>query len=522
MKRTVCRSWINVVFLLSAPISVAGLTSTMASTKYEATTLINKAKSTGVGEQTDSSSSVSTTLSLPIFLRTGEWTFPPVIHTIAPVIRTLPPPTQIIPEIQTMARNTPSNPHIVLQGLVVTMPKLLTISPIITRKNETANMNGSNNEKEQKLIVNQNSLVYGNKGFADSVYNYVFPTVLGMCLLTTLIFMLILGKRFFGNSSKMSKASCLLLIAVAVADVLTMASALAEIGWLFSQTDSNNMFLPPGSCRIMLILERISAIPHAASTWFTVILAVQRYMCVSKPFSAGRHIQIKSSCIYILTVTALMIALHSCRFFDKTFITIYVQVSVPLRNETTSTCQGNYADWVKNPDMYESVFAWLRIALTQFIPCIFIVCFVFLMIKALRKTTQITIRMKLDDSKMYSDRRQLSLFVIIVAIIVFCVEMSSGIFLSFSAWGLSTGQIIFSYKSLKTASIALDLILYVSYFVIFLLYCLMSKEFRRAIMSLCCDRKCATKRKQILTDSASLKKTTASTPLTTMELKITS
>ena len=453
-------------------------------------------------------SSVNTTLQNPIVSRSGKWTIPFKIPLI-------------IPEIETIGNIPQRIPDGVVQGLVVTVPTLITIRPSNMEKKEVVNKtvsNNMNNTKDTEISrLDENALIYGNKRFADLMYNYVVPTILGTCLVTTLIFTVILGKRLLETTSQISKATCVLLIAVAIADILTMASALAEIGWLFSQTNTNNMFLPPGSCRIMLILERISAIPHAASTWFTVILAIQRYMCVSRPFSAGRYVKIKSSCLYILTVCVLITALHLCRFFDRNFFSVHVHVSASPENETINTCRSNYADWVKDPVIYESLFAWLRIALTQFIPCILIVCFVYLMIRELRKTTQKT--MQMDDSKLSSDRRQLSVFVILVAIIVFCVEVSTGVFLCFSALGLSTGHEVFSYKSLKTASMALDLILYVSYFVIFLLYCLMSKEVRRAIMPMCCIRKRAGANKSSASDSISSKKTTTSTPPIPIELK---
>ena len=169
-----------------------------------------------------------------------------------------------------------------------------------------------------------------------------------------------------------------------------------------------------------------------------------------------------------------------------------MSVNVSLNNITIISCQGKHAECITNPVSYESTFAWTRIIVTQFIPGIVMVVFVSLMIKSLRDTSKVTKRMKLSDSKLQSDRRQLSLFVAIVAFVVFCVEVSSGIFLSLNAWEMSTGQEIVSYQSLKTATTAFDLVLYVNYFAIFLLYCLMSNDFRRTLMSVWCVKRCQT------------------------------
>ena len=388
-------------------------------------------------------------------------------ETIPFVLQTTP-----LPQIQLLTTQKTDPPNIVLKGALVTPQPNAIVTP--DTDDET---------------VKTNLQVYGNLKFADPVYKYVVPIILVICLLTMFVFIFVLGKKLYKASSEMSKASCLLLIIVAVADVLTMGFALTEISYLYAKTDNNYGFLPFDSCKVNIILERISAIPHAASTWFTVILAIQRYLCVSRPFSAGNYISLKSSCAYVLIVSVLTISLHVYRFFDTTFEEITVQVTSDLGNITTKTCEAKPAKWVTDPILYESLFAWIRIGVTQFIPCILIVCFVFLMIKSLKHSTQMTKRMKLADSKS-SYRNHLSVFVVIVAVIVFCIEVSAGIFLAFNAWEISTGQEVFSYETLKTASIAFDLLLYISYFVIFLIYCLMSKDFRKTMMSVCSAINC--------------------------------
>ena len=325
--------------------------------------------------------------------------------------------------------------------------------------------------------------IYGKKTFADPVYKYIVPIVLAICLLIRFVFVFVLSKKLHKASSEMSKGSCLLLLIIAAADVLTMVFALAEIGYLYGHTDNTLRLLPFSSCKTMLVLERLSAFPHASSTWFTVILEVQRYMCVSKPFSAGKYISLKSSCIYALIVGVLSIIFHVYRFFDSNFEEMIFPGELDSLNITT--CDKTYAGWVHDSILYESLFSWTRIAIMQIIPCFIIVSFVWLMINSLRKTARGTKRLKLQAAKLASNRLHLSIFVAIVAVIVVSVETSAGIFLSFNAWQITTGQKIFSYNSLKTASIAFDLVLYVSYFAIFLIYCLMSKEFRQNMRLAC-------------------------------------
>ena len=349
---------------------------------------------------------------------------------------------------------------------------------------ETSIDNMMVSQKDQKTKNLKHSTLYGKVTSVSPVFKYLYPAVLGICLLTTIVLVFALSKKQRRDKSQMNKASCILLIAVAVADSMTICFALAEVSYRFRKTEENNGFLPFETCRTMFVLERLSAIPHAASTWITVILAVQRFLCVSKPFSAGKYIKVKSAWIYILLLCIVAIGFHIYRFFDMTF----VSVNVSINNITITSCYARYVDWIVDADVYESVFAWTRIVIMQFLPSIMIVSFVILMIRALRNATLKSKNISLEDGRLNSERRKLSLFVAAVALIVFCVEISSGLFLSINAWGLTTGHVLIPSESLKTASVAFDLILYLSYFAVFLLYCLMSKDLRKKILQFCMKR----------------------------------
>ena len=393
------------------------------------------------------------------------------------------------PELRTMLLATTTNsPDGILSGLVERMPDLRPelIVPETTKDSIAHNvtMISLNSSENTKRFASDK--IYGNRQDTDSAYKFAFPVVIGLCMLTTAVLVYFLIQRLKKANSQMNKASCLLLMAVAFMDLSTMCFALAEICFLFSAIAENKDFIPPEKCGAMLVLERLSAIPHAASTWMTVILAIQRFCCVSKPFSASKYITLRSAYILVISVIVFAISLHMCRFFDKTFMSVQIIVS----NSTITSCRGHHKNWIHNPLLYESLFSWTRIFIAQFIPGILIVTFVILMIKSLRDTSMATKRMNMTDSNLQSDRLQLSVFVAIVAIIVFCVEISSGIFMSLNAWELSTGQEIVSYQSLKAASIAFDLLLYVSYFAIFVLYCIMSKDIRRTLVSGWCFKRC--------------------------------
>ena len=393
---------------------------------------------------------------------------------------TLPPPesnTRQTYPLQTMTTQK-SVHHPVNQGLLIPAPPdpyLLPTFDLIEMKDKI--------ERNLTSPAYQGR-VFGDKQFAIPAYKYIIPIILVLCLLTTILFAVILSRRLRRGSS-MSRASCVLLLSVATADALTMIVAFAEVTYMFSQSlvTCNSMILPFSSCKTMFILERLSAVPHAASTWFTVILAIQRYVCVSFPFVAGKYINIKQSTVCILIVSVLSIGMHMCRFLDTNFVEVLIDhPSMP--GHVIQTCMATYMLWISDTVLYESVFAWIRIVTTQLVPCIFIMTFVVLMLKTFENMKLVAKHMQVTGTKQQSERRHLSRFVIVISSIVFCVEFSNALFLSFNAWEISTGSVLLTHETLKAASLGFDLVLYVSYFLMFTLYCTMSGKFRETLASL--------------------------------------
>ena len=328
--------------------------------------------------------------------------------------------------------------------------------------------------------------VYGNKHFAIPSFRYIIPIALCVCLLTTIIFVCVLSKRVAKGSS-MSRASCILLLSIAAADGLTMIFAIAEVVFLYTNASGNELLLPLKSCSTMLILERLSAIPHAASTWLTVVLAVQRYICVCFPFDAKKVINVRQSTVYVLVVALFSVGLHGCRFFDTKFVVVNLESSSE-NGVLIETCQARYRSWVENPVLYESLFAWIRIVITQLLPCLSLLVFVVLMLKGLWQTRRATKDEQLQGVKQLSERRRISRVVVVISSVVICVELSSATFLSFNVLEISKGSVIFRYETLKAVSLGFDLLLYISYFFIFVLYCFMSGTFRKTVTAFCTVR----------------------------------
>ena len=101
------------------------------------------------------------------------------------------------------------------------------------------------------------------------------------------------------------------------------------------------------------------------------------------------------------------------------------------------------------------------IAVANLIPSILIVIFVTMMARELLKTDSFLLQA--------NDSAKTSIIVIVIALIVVGVELSTGILMSLYALKISTGLFIVSFETFQLAAFAFDIILHVSYFVIFLM-----------------------------------------------------
>ena len=327
----------------------------------------------------------------------------------------------------------------------------------------------------------ENIYVYGDKTLAMPGYNYTVQITAVICLVTMMFFAVMLSKKLRVGSS-MSRSTYFLLLSIVVSDSLILILAIAKAVYLYSYTGGVDIILPFHACGTMLVLERLSVIPRAASTWFTVLLIIQRYKCIAMPFVVGKYMNTNKSVISVVVVTVLTTGLHFCRFFDTQFVKMKTK-SHADPYILVETCQSRYRSWVWDAKLYESVFLWLRIVVIKLIPCIIISIFVILLLNALKNISLTTKHLCMTATKRQVKRRQLSIFVIVTATIVFCVEISNAIFLSIDAWESSTSIVIFSYETLQNASLGCDFVLYLSYLVIFLIYCIMFQNIRQTTTS---------------------------------------
>ena len=333
---------------------------------------------------------------------------------------------------------------------------------------------------------------------------------------------------------KMMSAINIILIGISVSDTLTVCVPAAAIVYMYADGLMPD-FIPYEYCQLWGYLTKyLPTITHNASIWLTVVLAYDRFIAIRHPFLLRRLCMPKRSVFIIIVIYILATVCHLCRFLDTDYIPIKL-VSLKSWNEAhisvhvyqnisdnelkqvkdtlsevcrlsngVDTCRAVYKPYFGDLEFYEFSYYWFVILFVKLIPCLTMIILDTLMLKSLHHAEQIRLFMSVQNlntttgstikgSRFYQ-RRRMTVITIIAIIIVVIVEIPISIILIF--WTLSEihGQEFMTEKTLSLLSRSANLSVYISYPIIFILYCCISAKFRSAFCCICCSlvkKKCS-------------------------------
>ena len=324
-----------------------------------------------------------------------------------------------------------------------------------------------------------NGKVYGSMDYIPEFWKVFVPVVLSVLLLCTFSFSYLIITKY-SNDSEMNKCSTLLLLCVAFFDIGTIVIALAENVFQYTKMAKNFGTLPFDSCMMKSILGRLSSVPHTISLWLTLLLSLQRYLCVSKPFDAKDTITLRKTIVSTMVLVVIAVAFHLPRFLDVSFRQVAISKD-EYPGQVIMTCDIEYKDWIKNVQAYESIYLWTRFILVKFIPCTLMTIFSISMAKVLKRNVNGKFGAKKGLQKTSSTK--LSLYIVVVSLVIVVAEIPIGVLSCIYAVSISTGVTFIPFDTLKLIAIIADIVLYVSYCFIYLIYCFMAKKVRAYILN---------------------------------------
>lgn len=324
----------------------------------------------------------------------------------------------------------------------------------------------------------------------------------------------------------------IILIGISISDTLTVLIPAAAIVYMYADGTMPD-YIPFQYCQIWGYLTKyLPTITHNASVWLTVVLAYNRFIAIRHPFLLRRLCLPRRSVFIIIGIYILATVCHICRFLDTDYIPVKLvsiknwneavemsnlifnqsgakdtsHISVEMNKDTLKdicessegieTCRAVYKPVFGDFQFYEFCYYWFVILFVKFIPCITMIILDTMMLRSLHHAEQMRTFMSVQNtnsntgspltgSRFYQSRR-MTVITIVAIIIVVLVELPIGVILIF--WTLSEvhGQQLITERTLSLLSRVANYSVYISYPVIFLLYCCISAKFRSSFCRLCC------------------------------------
>nr|KAG5693362.1 hypothetical protein BaRGS_015649 [Batillaria attramentaria] len=214
-------------------------------------------------------------------------------------------------------------------------------------------------------------------------------------------------------------------------------------------------------------------------------LGVQRYICVCHPLKAKSWCTMKKTLRWIGAV--FLLAFLSCLY---PYLAMY-----PVAAERSSTAEGNKTvitcEWIPRIENHETgcviddVYFWYQAIAVNFIPCVILVVMNVLLIRAVRQAEKRRVELlrqnRRRDFRMMRESTSTTLMLVIVVSIFLIVEIPVGILriLRSPQFSYILGPI-----AVRRTWIILHFFVIFNKPFIFVVYCTMSKKFRKSLKQL--------------------------------------
>ncbi|XP_045199200.1 sex peptide receptor-like [Mercenaria mercenaria] len=319
--------------------------------------------------------------------------------------------------------------------------------------------------------------------YAVPVFGYAVPPLALVILFVNFLMVWILLKRHMRSPANT------LLICIAISD--TLAIVLPVIPFVYFYTFGfYEDFIPFAWCRVFFNLVHVfPLLCNMASLWSTVALAFMRCFSVWRPLHAKSTITLTRTYITIIGIYILSALVYTPAMFEYT----YIPLSSPSLMDPNTTIISCHLQQTRShlSESFCNFHTWIQIIFTSLLPWFLITFPDFGLLYKLKKTekerktlTDESFDQK-DDSKgkdllsktkLVTGRRMTSWMIFVVVSMIWLVEIPFAV--SFTLYQSHTnGDVMRNH--LGSSVVFILLIKYISYPVMFLIYCFMSQKFRK-------------------------------------------
>lgn len=117
--------------------------------------------------------------------------------------------------------------------------------------------------------------------FTMVILGYIMPFLLILTIFANTIVVIVLSRRH------MITPTNIILLAMAISDMLTLIFPSPWYFYMYTLGNHTRLLFPTTACYMFhCMIEVVPAFFHTASIWLTLLLAIQRYICVCHPSTA--------------------------------------------------------------------------------------------------------------------------------------------------------------------------------------------------------------------------------------------
>lgn len=376
-------------------------------------------------------------------------------------------------------------------------------NPLITSANTTGALNQQPQGHDPCMNVHyipgivSNATSQGLNEFYikyGSVHGYIAIAVCCFGILSNSANIIVLTRKNMASSSNT------ILMWLAVSDLLTMLSYLpfAYHFFIMEPGDPNvSPFSTPnfGWLVFLLFHANFSIVCHTVAIWLTIALAIFRYIYICKPTSGAYYCSQQRARFVVVLVTFLTILVCvpnvGVNYYDSA-----PAVSVPGGTGNSTDPNGTgpllYFPTVRLSTAADRILVnvnnWLQAILIKLIPCFMLTTLTLLLVHAMHKAYRKRLKLKsqgrVSESDRHSEHNRTTRMLLAVVILFTITELPQGILTLMNIFvDCFTSLVYYKLGDL------LDIMALINNAINFVLYCIMSTQFRNTFWQIFCPAK---------------------------------
>ena len=313
-----------------------------------------------------------------------------------------------------------------------------------------------------------------------NLFGYLVPPVVVFTIFSNTLTCIVLQKKHMRNPTN------IILFSISLLDMFTGISVLPVCIYYYT-LGYYKEYVPYHLCRITDLGQyTIPLTIHTASIWVTVLLVVQRYICVCHPHVAKRWctIPITISCIIITCTLALLMRIVEFIRFE------YTALETPSLLDPNKNITGcNRGFYLSD---YESILyiyrLWSDTIFVRFIPSFTLLVLNFVLIRTIRQAAKrrrmLLSQNRTTECRSLSESNRTTMLLVMVVGVFLIAELSFGMLCVIAIIEYTSHVSIMSWKASNMLTIFTYFFMYLSFPLNIFIYCGMNRQFRETLKGL--------------------------------------